>query len=442
MFNFKRYYFYISDFIFAIVTFIAIFKLRYSSVFFPSIGSRELTKINLLMFCGYACTILIFNTAMKLYELNNLSQAKESIVNAYLSVIACAFTWTFIFYISKYDFARFVFFSSLMLVPIIQIISHKIIFKIMVHQNLQTKIYYLGSEKNWNLTNELLNKYNNILPSKMIKINSVKEININPKKENHLIVIDPCTAQKKEELALIYEYELNGYKLCNAAALFEYIDQSLPSELIYENEMELFSSYRIQTSYNRILKRIGDIFISLFLLIILSPLILLTMLLIKLTSKGPIFYHQKRIGLYNKEFVMHKFRTMKTDAEKGKAMLTVKGDSRITAIGKIIRPIRIDELPQLINILKGEMSFVGPRPERRELMEKITEQHPLFYKRLLVKPGLTGWAQVKFQYANSIEEMNKKLSYDLYYIKSISLLFDLKILLYTIETVIFKRGAL
>jgi lipopolysaccharide/colanic/teichoic acid biosynthesis glycosyltransferase len=88
------------------------------------------------------------------------------------------------------------------------------------------------------------------------------------------------------------------------------------------------------------------------------------------------------------------------------------------------------------------MSFVGPRPERRELMEKITEQHPLFYKRLLVKPGLTGWAQVKFQYANSIEEMNKKLSYDLYYIKSISLLFDLKILLYTIETVIFKRGAL
>lgn len=442
MFNFKRYFFYISDFIFTVLTFIAVFKVRYSALFFPDVGTRELGYINILMFCGYACTILLFNTAMKLYELNNLSRGKDSVVNAYLSVIACAFTWTFIFYISKQDFARFVFFSGLLLLPIIQIITHKIIFKIMVHKYRRTKIYYLGTKKNLHLTNELLSRYNDILPSQMIEIDSVKEININPKKENHLIVIDSCINLNKDELALIYEYELNGYKLCNAGDLYEYFDQSLPSELISETQMELFSSYRLQTSYNKFFKRVADIFISLFLLIILSPLILLTMLLIKLTSKGPIFYHQKRIGLYNKEFVMHKFRTMKTDAEKGKAMLTVKGDTRITAIGKIIRPLRIDELPQLINILRGEMSLIGPRPERRELMEKITAEHPLFYKRLLVKPGLTGWAQVKFQYANSIEEMNKKLSYDLYYIKSISLLFDLKILLYTIETVIFKRGAL
>lgn len=316
------------------------------------------------------------------------------------------------------------------------------IFKIMTYKNHHTKIYYLGTKKNLDLINTLLNQYSDILPSKVIEIGSVKEININPKNENHLIIIDPCISTEKEELALIYEYELYGYKLCSAADLFEYLDQSLPSELICKNQIELFSSYRIQTSYNKFIKRIGDIFISLLLLILLSPLILLTALLIKLTSKGPVFYHQKRVGLHNKEFVMHKFRTMKIDAEKGKAMLTVKGDKRVTAIGKIIRPLRIDELPQLINILKGEMSFIGPRPERRELIEEITAHHPLFYKRLLVKPGLTGWAQVKFQYVNSIEEMNKKLSYDLYYIKSISMLFDLKIMLYTIETVIFKRGAL
>lgn len=442
MFNFKRCYFYIFDFIFAVATFALIFKLRYSSIFFPTVGTRQLTAVNMLIFCGYACTILLFNISMKIYELNRLSRGKDSIINAYISIIACAFTWTFIFYVCKYDFARFVFFSSLLIIPIVQMISHKMIFKIITHKNHQTKIYYLGTKKNLSLVNELLNQYNDILPSKIIEINSVREININPKTENHLIVIDPCISAEKEELALIYEYELYGYKLCSASDLFEYFDQCLPSELICENQIELFSSYRIQTSYNKIFKRIGDIFISLFLLIILSPLILLTALLIKLTSKGPIFYHQKRIGLHNKEFVMHKFRTMKTDAEKGKALLTVKGDTRITAIGKIIRPLRIDELPQLINILKGEMSFIGPRPERRELIEEITAQHPLFYKRLLVKPGLTGWAQVKFQYANSIAEMNKKLSYDLYYIKSISMLFDLKIMLYTIETVIFKRGAL
>lgn len=442
MFNFKRCYFYIFDFIFAVAIFAAVFKLRYSSIVFPTVGIRQLTAVNMLIFCGYACTILLFNTSMKLYELNRLSRGKDSIINAYLSIIACAFSWTFIFYICKYDFARFVFFSSLLIIPIVQIISHKTIFKIMAHKNHRTKIYYLGTKKNLTLVNELLNQYSDILPSKVIEIDSVKEININPKSENHLIVIDPCISAKKEELALIYEYELYGYKLCSAADLFEYFDQCLPSELICENQIELFSSYCIQTSYNKFFKRIGDIFISLLLLIILSPLILLTALLIKLTSKGPVFYHQKRIGLHNKEFVMHKFRTMKTNAEKGKAMLTVKGDTRITAIGKIIRPLRIDELPQLINILKGEMSFIGPRPERRELIEEITAQHPLFYKRLLVKPGLTGWAQVKFQYANSIAEMNKKLSYDLYYIKSISMMFDLKIMLYTIETVIFKRGAL
>lgn len=442
MFNFKRCYFYIFDFIFAVATFAVIFKLRYSSTIFPTVGTRQLTTVNILIFCGYAFTILLFNTTMKLYELNRLACGKDSIINAYLSIIACAFTWTFIFYICKYDFARFVFFSSLFIIPIVQIISHKMIFKIMTYKNHHTKIYYLGTKKNLDLINTLLNQYSDILPSKVIEIGSVKEININPKNENHLIIIDPCISTEKEELALIYEYELYGYKLCSAADLFEYLDQSLPSELICKNQIELFSSYCIQTSYNKFIKRIGDIFISLFLLIMLLPLILLTALLIKLTSKGPVFYHQKRIGLHNKEFVMHKFRTMKIDAENGKAMLTVKGDKRVTAIGKIIRPLRIDELPQLINILKGEMSFIGPRPERRELIEEITAHHPLFYKRLLVKPGLTGWAQVKFQYVNSIEEMNKKLSYDLYYIKSISMLFDLKIMLYTIETVIFKRGAL
>lgn len=442
MFAFKRYYFYIFDFIYAVATFAAVFKLRYSPIVFPAVGVRRLTAVNILIFCGYAFTILLFNTAMKLYELNRLSRGKDSIINAYISIIACAFTWTFIFYICKYDFARFVFFSSLLIIPIVQIISHKIIFKIMVYKNHHAKIYYLGTKKNLELINELLNQYSDILPSKIIEISSIKEININPGNENHLIVIDPCFSAEKEELTLIYEYELYGYKLCSAADLFEYLDQCLPSELICKKQIKLFSSYRIQTAYNRYFKRVGDIFISLFLLILLSPLILLTALLIKLTSKGPIFYHQKRVGLHNKEFVMHKFRTMKTDAETGRAMLTVKGDTRITAVGKIIRPLRIDELPQLINILKGEMSFIGPRPERRELIEKITTHHPLFYKRLLVKPGLTGWAQVKFQYANSIEEMNKKLSYDLYYIKSISILFDLKIMLYTIETVIFKRGAL
>jgi exopolysaccharide biosynthesis polyprenyl glycosylphosphotransferase len=267
----------------------------------------------------------------------------------------------------------------------------------------------------------------------MIEIDSIKEININPKKENHLIVIDSCINLNKDELALIYEYELNGYKLCNAGDLYEYFDQSLPSELISETQMELFSSYRLQTSYNKFFKRVADIFVSLFLLIILSPLILLVALIIKLTSKGPVFYHQKRIGLYNKEFVMHKFRTMRTDAEKGKAMLTVKGDTRITAIGKIIRPLRIDELPQLINVLKGDMALIGPRP-------LLVQYLPLYSKeqarRHEVRPGITGWAQCNGRNAIS---WKKKFELDVWYVDHISFVTDIKVIFITIKKVLFRE---
>ncbi|HOV14410.1 MAG TPA: sugar transferase, partial [Spirochaetota bacterium] len=164
--------------------------------------------------------------------------------------------------------------------------------------------------------------------------------------------------------------------------------------------------------------------------------------LIKITSKGPIVYKQKRVGFKGKEFYMYKFRSMKLDAESDEAKLTKENDPRITLIGRIMRPLRIDELPQLINIFIGDMSFIGPRPEREEFIKLIIEETPLFKKRLLVKPGLTGWAQVKYTYVNNISQMNKKLSYDLYYINNLSLFFDIKILLYTIDTIIFRRGAI
>lgn len=120
---------------------------------------------------------------------------------------------------------------------------------------------------------------------------------------------------------------------------------------------------------------------------------------------------------------------------------TKKNDKRITHIGRIMRKLRIDEIPQLINVIKGEMSLIGPRPERPELINEIIKKYPLFKKRLLIKPGITGWAQVKYTYVDKIEKMNKKLSYDLYYLNNISFIFDLKIILYTLETIIFRKGA-
>lgn len=188
------------------------------------------------------------------------------------------------------------------------------------------------------------------------------------------------------------------------------------------------------------IKRLIDILISLILGIISLPLIPFIIIIIKATSEGPIFFKQIRVGKNGKNFLAIKFRSMVTGAESNGPQWAIKNDPRITRIGNFLRKTRLDEIPQLINILKGEMSLVGPRPERPEFIE-ILEKNINFYKqRLLVKPGLTGWAQINFPYGSSINDAMQKLQYDLYYIKHRSLSFDLKIILKTIAIVLSFKG--
>jgi lipopolysaccharide/colanic/teichoic acid biosynthesis glycosyltransferase len=166
------------------------------------------------------------------------------------------------------------------------------------------------------------------------------------------------------------------------------------------------------------------------------PLILISGLLIKLTSPGPVIYRQTRVGLGGKHYVLFKLRTMRADAEAQGAVWSSRGDSRVTRVGYFLRKWRIDELPQLFNILKGEMSLVGPRPERPEFTEKLAAFIPFYNERHLVQPGLTGWAQVRFPYAASFEAAARKLQFDLYYIKNMSFLLDASILLRTFKTIL------
>ncbi len=188
-----------------------------------------------------------------------------------------------------------------------------------------------------------------------------------------------------------------------------------------------------------LIKRFYDLlFASFFGLIALIFLPILS-LAIKLESKGPLIYKQKRIGLNGKEFYALKFRSMKQDAEKDGAQWAKEKDDRVTKIGKFIRKSRIDEIPQFWNILKGEMSFVGPRPERPEFVETLKKEIPFFNERHLVKPGLTGWAQINFHYGASVEDAKEKLQYDLFYIKNQSIALDISIILKTINTV-FNHG--
>jgi exopolysaccharide biosynthesis polyprenyl glycosylphosphotransferase len=178
------------------------------------------------------------------------------------------------------------------------------------------------------------------------------------------------------------------------------------------------------------------------LLLLTLPLMVLAAVMIRLESAGPVLYRQTRVGLHGQPFTLLKFRSMAMNAEEaGQPRWATQQDPRITRVGSFIRPMRIDELPQLINVLRGEMSLVGPRPERPMFVEELARAIPFYRERSYVKPGITGWAQVNFPYGASVEDARQKLSYDLYYVKNCSLLLDLFILLATIRVILFREGA-
>jgi sugar transferase (PEP-CTERM system associated) len=237
------------------------------------------------------------------------------------------------------------------------------------------------------------------------------------------------------------QLRLNGIKIEEATSLLEKISGRIEVDNLYPSWLIFADGFRFSASF-MLLRRIIAIAASAVLLLIVLPVIPFVIFAIKLDSRGPILYRQKRVGLGGKVFHCFKFRTMRQDAEADTGPTwALDDDPRITKVGKFLRTSRLDEIPQLWCVLKGDMSFVGPRPERPEFVEMLTKEIPYYGVRNAVRPGITGWAQVRYKYGNTLADSKEKLQYDLYYIKNMSLGLDLMIMFQTIKIVLLGRGA-
>ncbi|MEO9161509.1 MAG: TIGR03013 family XrtA/PEP-CTERM system glycosyltransferase, partial [Casimicrobiaceae bacterium] len=242
-------------------------------------------------------------------------------------------------------------------------------------------------------------------------------------------------------LRALLDCRLNGVQVTDLARYFERVHGQVPIESLKISWLIYGHGFR-QSVLRGIVKRCFDLMVSAVLIIVAAPLVLLAALLIAAEGGGPVIYRQQRVGHHGRTFTVFKLRSMSQDAEQdGKPAWAQSNDPRVTRVGRLIRRSRIDELPQLLNVLKGEMSFVGPRPERPEFVAMLTEQIPFYAVRHSVKPGLTGWAQVRYSYGATVEQSFRKLEYDLYYVKNHTLVLDLVILLETVRVVLLGEGA-
>ena len=257
----------------------------------------------------------------------------------------------------------------------------------------------------------------------------------------HKIIVAMDEKRGKLPTKELLRCRMNGIQIIEGASLYEeltgkiFVEKLNPSWLIFSEGFTKSSSIRF-------LKRITGLFVASVCLLLLSPLIGIIALAIKLDSKGPVIFNQHRSGEHGNLFMLHKFRSMIDNAEAASGPIwATSNDRRVTRVGRILRKYRMDEIPQMWNVLKGDMSFVGPRPERPEFVNKLSDMIPYYSVRHNVKPGITGWAQVSYRYGASVEDACEKLKYDLFYVKNMSLIMDLIIIFKTAKIVLLKSGA-
>jgi lipopolysaccharide/colanic/teichoic acid biosynthesis glycosyltransferase len=261
------------------------------------------------------------------------------------------------------------------------------------------------------------------------------------KVDSWIINIKNYNELPKDLEKLLFRAILRGNDVISFTSFYENTYEALP---IKSHNDSFYEILQLRNKKIRYLQTIFSFMVNFSLSLILGILLMIIIPFVFLCNlffnRGPLFYTQKRVGLHGKEFKIYKFRSMVTDAEIGEAKMAVKNDARITPFGKILRVFRIDELPQIISVIKGDMQFIGPRPERKIFVNQLNSLVPFYGTRHLIRPGITGWAQVKYKYGENLEDSIKKLEYDLYYVKNRSITLDLRIIFKTVTTVLFSRG--
>ncbi|MFC2165109.1 sugar transferase [Acidobacteriota bacterium] len=405
----------------------------------------------LFLLLAYLVSFYIFG----LYDIQLNFRSRRSLYLILASLIMTSFSAVIFFYFFPFQLKRGIFFISLILITLLVYVwrlFYSFLFRVAVPIR---RVLIVGTGEPAQEIHERLKSYQDYLTVGFITDDpetsvcedmrilgdsrSIEEIAKTEEINEIIITVDP--AENSRLSRGLVNCKVMGISMYDMARFYEYLENKLPLPFVEDHWILYGPGFsRVGSRVYMRLKRIMDLILSSFLLICFLPLGLVIALLIKLSSHGPVFFVQERLGKNFVPFKMYKFRTMVFNAEKDEPLWADVNDTRVTDIGRILRKTRLDEIPQLVNIISGDMSFIGPRPERKYFVKELKGKIPLYSLRFSIKPGLTGWAQVNYRYGASEEDAKEKLRYELFYIKNMSFILDLRIFLKTIRIVLFGMG--
>lgn len=451
-FNRRVFLLMMNDVILAIVALLTAFIIRFREI--PS--TEELMKLGALKILLFVLVLVFVSFLVETYKYHRDSANREIAVRIVLSLVLSFFILSTLYYSAPYFmYGRGVLGISLLVFGVLQFFFHAGYRVCVKLKGFAKRILILGTGPLAGRMGDLIpvTDGNYVLSGYVSCSNEPAHVPAETILETRGKLYETVRREKADKIVVslserrgvfplreIMNCKLSGIEVVDAPSFYEQMTGKLLLENITPSWFIFSEGFRI-TTLSRIFKRMVDVLCSAAGILLALPFLPLVVLAIKLDSTGPVFFRQVRVGERERNFVLYKFRTMREDAEKGTgAVWAQEKDPRVTRVGDFFRKSRIDELPQLFNVIRGDMSLVGPRPERPEFVENLKKVIPYYSERHFVKPGVTGWAQVRYPYGASVEDALEKLRYDLYYIKNLSLFLDTLIILETVKVVLFRRG--